>query len=106
MGRAVIVAYRPLAGMEWRLLELVKEHVHVLRQENLATERQPWVLRAGDGTILEVFEWNSDTAIERAHALPAIQALWARFAEACEYVKLADLAEARDLFATFDPIGE
>ena len=50
MGRIVIVAYRPRSGAEQQLLELVKEHVPILRQEGLATTFTPLVLRTADGT--------------------------------------------------------
>jgi hypothetical protein len=33
-----------------------------------------------------------------------LQALWARYAEVCDYLPLADLAEAKDLFAHFQPL--
>ena len=59
MGRIVIVLYRPKKGKEKELLEVVKEHVPILRSENLATEREAIVGRATDGTIVEIFEWIS-----------------------------------------------
>ena len=33
MGKFVIAAYRPRAGKEARLLQLVKEHLPILRRE-------------------------------------------------------------------------
>ena len=104
MGEFVIAAYRPKPGREQRLLEVVKEHVPILRREGLATSRSPCVMRARDGTILEVFEWTSREAIDRAHANPAVQALWKRFDDASEHAKLADLDECRGLFASFTPV--
>ncbi len=105
MGQVVIVAYRPQSGSEARLLDLIREHVPILRGEGLATAREPLVLKAGDGTLLVIFEWVSAQAIEAAHANPAVQALWPRFAAVCDYVKLADLGESHDLFATFEPVA-
>jgi hypothetical protein len=100
----VIVAYRPRPGQEDRLLELTREHVPILRGEGLATERPAYAMRAADGTIVEVFEWTSLEAVTTAHENPKVQALWGRYAQACEYVKLTDLAEAHSLFAGFEPI--
>lgn len=104
MGRVVIVAYHPEDGREARLLEAIREHVPILRAEGLATEREPLVVRAQDGTYLEIFEWASPEAIEAAHSNPAVLALWERFGEACEYRTLASLPEAEDMFAEFEPV--
>jgi hypothetical protein len=105
MGRCVIVAYRPRPGQEEALLTAVKKHLGVLREEGLVTDRLGWVMRAADGTIVEVFEWRSAESIERAHANPVVQALWEDFGSVCDYVPLAELAETRQLFAEFDPVA-
>ncbi len=94
MGRFVIVAYRPKPGQERTLDALVAKHLSVLAQEGLVSGRPASVMRAEDGTIVEVFEWASADAIERAHTNAAVGALWGEFAAACDYVPLASLAEA------------
>jgi quinol monooxygenase YgiN len=102
--RIVIAAYRPKPGKEEILLAEVRDHHHLLRSEGLATDRHPVVMRARDGTILEVFEWASPAAIEEAHANPRVQAMWDRFARCSDYVQLNSLAEAAGMFAEFEPI--
>jgi hypothetical protein len=104
MGRMVIVAYRPKPGMDARLAELVRAHVPSLRALGLATDRPALAMKAADGTIVEVFEWVSAQAIERAHTLPEIQQMWTQFGEACEYGTLATLPEAQQMFAHFEPL--
>jgi hypothetical protein len=104
VGRIVIVAYRPNPGREVELLEEVRCHVPTLRREGFATDRAPVVMRAGDGTIVEVFEWMSDAAVERAHHDPFVQAMWGRFGELCTCEPLTTLPEAQGMFATFDAI--
>lgn len=104
MGILVIVAYRPRPGKEALLMKLTQEHVPILRGEGLATERPAYAMRAKDGTLIEVFEWKSQAAIEAAHTNPALAKLWQRYAEACEYVPLKDVKESSDLFAGFEPI--
>jgi len=99
-----IAAYRPRAGKERELLAAVRDHMPVLRREQLITDRAPYVMRAEDGTIVEIFEWNSDDAIEQAHSNPEVQKLWARFNEACEYIPLVNLAECKEMFANFEPL--
>jgi quinol monooxygenase YgiN len=102
--RLVIVAYRPKPGKADILLAEVRDHVHLLRSEGLATDRHPVVMRAKDGTIIEVFEWASPAAIAEAHTNPRVQAMWGRFAACCDYTPLNTLAEAAALFAEFEPV--
>ncbi|MDP3740684.1 MAG: hypothetical protein Q8R02_25075 [Hyphomonadaceae bacterium] len=102
--RIVIVAYRPKPGKQDILLAEVRDHVHLLRSEGLATDRHPIVLRSKDGSILEIFEWASPAAIEEAHNNPRVQAMWGRFAQCCDYAPLNTLPESADLFAEFEPV--
>jgi quinol monooxygenase YgiN len=104
MGRFVIVAYAPKPGREEDLIDAVRKHIRVLRAENLVSERPAYVMRAADGTVVEVFEWRSADAIDQAHVNPAVQALWAEFGEVCDYRPVASLAETQQWFAEFDSI--
>ena len=105
MGRFVIVAYTPKPGRDEQLLAAVKKHLAVLHAERLVTDKPGYVMRAGDGTIIEVFEWRSAEAIGEAHANPSVQALWAEFGAACDYTPLANLKESREMFAEFDAVA-
>jgi quinol monooxygenase YgiN len=105
MGRFVIVAYAPKSGKADALLTAVRKHLEVLRAEGLVTDRPAYVMRAANGTVVEVFEWQSAEAIARAHSTPAVQALWAEFGAACEYRPLSSLAECQNLFAEFEPVA-
>jgi hypothetical protein len=100
----VIVAYRPRPGKEALLLELTRQHLPVLRAQGLATDRPSYAMRAADGTIVEVFEWKSQAAIDAAHLNPEVVKMWGRYTEACEYIPLKSLKEAGDLFAGFEPL--
>jgi quinol monooxygenase YgiN len=104
MGVIVIACYRPKPGKSEALETLMREHVPILREQKLVTDRVPIAMRAKDGTVVEVFEWVSQTAIQTAHENPAVLALWERYAVVCDYVKLPDLAESADLFAGFEPL--
>lgn len=104
MGRFVIVAYAPKAGKADQLLAAVRKHLQVLQAENLVTDRPAYVMRAADGTIVEVFEWRSAEAIAKAHSTPAVQALWAEFGAACDYRPLSGIAECQQMFAEFEPV--
>jgi len=104
MGRFAIVAYTPKAGKEQHLLAAVRKHLQVLQTEQLVTDKPAYVMRAGDGTIIEVFEWRSAAAIQQAHSNPAVQALWCEFGAACDYTPLTNLAETHQMFAEFDSV--
>ena len=105
-GVIVIVAYRPKPGKENELLELVRGRVPTLRQEDLVTDRAPTIMRARDGTIIEVSEWKSQEAIEAAHKNPNVLAMWNKFFAICDCVPLNTLAEAKEMFAGFEPVEE
>ncbi len=102
----MIVAYRPKAGKEAELLALVRARVPTLRQEGLVTARVPVIMRAQDGTIIEVSEWKSRAAIDAAHQNPNVLAMWNKFFAICECVPLNTLAEASEMFAGFAPLDE
>jgi quinol monooxygenase YgiN len=104
MGQMVIVVYRPKPGREAELLGLVREHVPALRADGLATAREPLVMRAADGALVEIFEWTSAEAVEGAHHNPKVMAMWGRFAEVCDYATLADLPEAQRMFSPFESV--
>ena len=104
MGVMAVVAYKPRPGKEQALLDLTKEHVPILRAQGMATDRPAYAMRAKDGTIVEVFEWKSKEAINSAHSNAAVQALWKRYEEACEYTPLAKIKECNELFAEFEPV--
>jgi quinol monooxygenase YgiN len=104
MGIMVIAAYRPRPGKEADLLELAKTHTPILRQQGLATDRPAYAMRADDGTIIEVFEWKSQAAIDEAHTNPEVLRMWGQYAEVCEYVPLVTVKECSDMFAGFEPV--
>ena len=103
-GICVIVAYRPKPGKEAELLEVVRSRVPTLRKEDLVTDRAPVIMRAKDGTIIEVSEWKSRDAIDAAHKNPNVLALWNKFFAVCDCVPLKTVAETEEMFAGFEPI--
>ena len=105
MGRFVIAVYKPRPEKESALLELVARHWPLLSQERLVTDRKPYVMQAADGTVLEVFEWASGEAIDKAHANQAVLAMWEQFAAVCEYVPVSAVPEAGQLFSEFTPLS-
>ncbi|MEY2482313.1 MAG: hypothetical protein QOK24_841 [Verrucomicrobiota bacterium] len=104
-GIVVIVAYRPKPGRESELLEIVRGRVPTLRNEGLVTDRVAVIMRAKDGTIIEVSEWKSHEAIEEAHKNPRVLAMWDKFFAVCNCVPLKTVAETETMFAGFEPIA-
>ena len=102
-GERVIVGYCPKPGQEAALDALAREHVPILRRLGFATDAPALAMRAADGTVVETFEWR-EGGTAAAHGHPEVQAMWGRYAAACDYVPLSTLKEAGDLFATFTPI--
>jgi hypothetical protein len=104
MGSISVACYKPRPGCEAALLELVRNHLPPLRAEGLVTERAPIVMRAADGTIVEVFEWVSKEAIAGAHTNPVVLDLWKKFEAVCWYETPSNLAEFQNMFSHFEPI--
>lgn len=105
MGDIVIVAYRPKGGSGQALRSLLQDHVPTLRRLGLATDRPSVLMRASDGTFVEVFEW-VDGGMEKAHGHPDVQGMWAEYARLCDYVPLRQLEETSSLFAAFEPVTD
>jgi hypothetical protein len=104
MGRIVIAAYRPKPGRQQALETLMRRHHERLRAEGLVTDRQPTLMRARDGTVVEVFEWLSADAIAAAHGNRAVRRMWDEYAEVCDNVPLREMTETHMLFAEFEPM--
>lgn len=104
MGSISVACYRPRAGCEEALLELVRNHLPPLRALGLVTERTSIVMRTANGTIIEIFEWVSQEAIAGAHNNPSVLDLWKRFEAVCWYETPSNLPEFQNMFAHFEPI--
>lgn len=104
MGRIVIACYVPRPGRESDLHELSRSHVPRLRAEGLATDREPVIAVAADGTVIEVLEWVSEEAIATAHQNATVRAMWDEYEDVCTYMPLAKLPEAAVLFSGFDAL--
>ena len=107
MGSVVMVAYTPKANQDAALRSILGRHVKTLRSEGLATKRPSLVLQSRkEGSYVEIFEWASDEASQRAHDVPSVQALWKEMQEAADIRPVGSLEEAGKLFAHFDVVEE
>ena len=105
MGRTVIVGYKPKPGKEAALKELMKTHLPVLAKEGLVRDKESYIMEASDGTIVEVFEWLSEEAIQQAHTNLAVQKMWGEYAKVCDYIPVGNLSEIISLFSSFKPLN-
>jgi quinol monooxygenase YgiN len=105
MSALVFMAlYRPKPGKENELTEILKVHIPVLREEGLITERELLTLQAENGTIIEIAEWKSSEAIEKAHQSEKVMAVWNQIGALAELTNLSSLAEAKYPFPNFKAI--
>jgi len=103
-GQIVIATYRPHAGNDEALRELIREHLPTLRKYELATDRPSLLMRAADGTYLEIFEWVSAEAASLAHEHPAIAKIWEGMGALGAMPSIGELAESTRPFPHFEPI--
>ena len=97
---------RPKTGCDEQLRGLVARHVDLMRAEGYATDREPVIVVAADGTVVEVFEWVSAAAIEAAHTNPRVTAMWAEYEAVCDFIPAAQIAEMNELFSEFAPLED
>ncbi len=83
---------------------MILDHVATLRTQGLVTDRDPITMQAQDGTVVEVFEWASSAAIEKAHVNPAVLKMWEQYGEVCDYIPVSQVPEAAQMFSEFTPI--
>ena len=105
MGQFVIVTFKPIAGKEEELKEIVLNHVPTLHGIGLATSRPAYIMKSKNGSIIEVFEWESQEAIAKAHEHPVVLEMWKKFEAACEYKPLIELEECKEFFPGFEPVN-
>src|SRR5947207_15854353 len=103
--KIVIVAYKPKPGKEEGLREVMRTHLPTLKSQGLVTDRPSVMMEAKDGTIIEVFEWKSQAAIDNAHSNPEVLKIWGQYAEVCDYIPIGQVPEAANLFSSFSPFA-
>lgn len=106
-SEAVIAAYRPKPGKGSELRKLIRQHRRTLDAASLITARPTLLLRArSDGTVLEIFEWKSAKAADKAHQNATVRKLWTKFAKIADFVPLSSIAEADKVFSHFEALRD
>ena len=101
----VFALYRPRPGQDAELLRLIAQHLPVLRRLELVTDRPALLVRAKDGTYVEVFEWRTAESATLAHQHPEVAKVWEAMGEIADFPTLDSLAEAKERFSHFEPVG-
>lgn len=102
MGMVVMACFRPKKGKADELNQLFEHNLKLLRAKGLVTERELVTLEAADGTLIELFEWQSEDAMKRAEKDDEVQLLWQRFGSVSQFMPIAALPEAQQAFSAFN----
>ena len=103
-GEVVMALYKPHEGKDAELRKLIARHVPLLRNLELITDRPALLLRAANGTYVEIFEWVSRAAA-RAHDHPEVAEIWEAMGKVADFVSLDSLEESRRTFTHFSPVS-
>jgi hypothetical protein len=101
----VFALYRPRPGKDADLRRLIAQHLPVLRRLELVTDRPALLVRAKDGTYVEVFEWRTSESATLAHQHPEVAKVWEAMGEIADFPALESLAEAKERFSHFEPVS-
>jgi hypothetical protein len=93
--------YKPKPAQEDALMKLVERHLPTLRDLGFATDRENYIAKSQDGTIIEVFEWASMGAVNAAHQHPNVSDIWEKMALVAEFLPINKLPELNGPFADF-----
>ena len=99
----VFALYRPHPGKDAELRRLIAQHLPVLRRLQLATDRPAILVRAKDGTYIEVFEWRNEESAKLAHEHPEVARVWEAMGQVADFPALDSLEEAKQPFSHFEP---
>jgi hypothetical protein len=94
-------SYKPKPAQEEALMNLVERHLPKLRELGFATDRENYIAKSQDGTIIEVFEWASMNAVNAAHQHPAVSDIWEKMTLVAEFLPINQLTELNSPFADF-----
>ena len=87
-----------------RLLDILDQHIPLLRDVGYIIDRPASILESANGSILELFEWKDEEAKRLAHADDKVRQLWEAMEEICEFPTLSDLPESTAPFPNFKVI--
>ena len=103
-GSVVLCCYRPKPGKQAELLEVLRDHVQTLRMLGFAAGHARTLMTAADGTVIEIFQWDSEDASRKAHDHPEVRKIWKRIEDLAACVPIGTVAEAAKPFSPFQSV--
>lgn len=103
-SQVVFAAYKPNEGKEDELKKLIQQHVPVLRDLELITDRPTLTLKAKDGTYIEVIEWIDVNAADQAHEHPRVAEIWEKMGAISQFIPMSKLPESARAFSHYEVI--
>ncbi len=104
----VFAVYRVAIENQPAFMKVVREKLEFFHKMRYRTDREPILLRSrvNPEIIIDVFEWASEEAIERAHHDVEVRKRWDRMEKLWIEggIPLGKLPEAEQPFANFEPI--
>lgn len=94
--------YKPKAGKEAELIELIRQHQPTLRKFGLLTSKEGFIVQSQDGTIIEVFEWKGLQEVQAAKQHPVISAMWEKMHSIGDCPPMKDIPETATSFPGFE----
>jgi hypothetical protein len=101
LGAVVICSYRPKAGKQPDLVKALEAHVPTLRRLGFATEYPRTLVVSPSGDTIEIFEWVSEEAHQKAGEYDEVRQLWDEIERLADSVPLAAFPETQKPFAHF-----
>lgn len=91
--------YRVKKGKEAAFTAILKRHWPALRKAGLAAADKPTAWRGhgkdGKAVFFELFQWRDAEAIQSAHALPEVMAVWEPMGALCDGMEFIEVQPER-----------
>lgn len=91
--------YRVKKGKERQFKAVLKEHWPAMKKVGIATKVHPQVWRGkakGKTVLIELSQWKDAAAIEKAHRLPEIMAVWEPIGNLTESMEFIEVESERE----------
>jgi hypothetical protein len=103
MATCLLVGKKPRHGYV-ELCELIAHHIPTLRRLELITDRPAIQVKSKNGTYIEIFEWRTAGASDKAHQRPELAKVWEAMGKVADFPALDSLEEVVDRFPRFEPV--
>ena len=101
MSRIAIIVLKPNKGCYDRLKTFLKKSISTLQQLGIATHREQIVVESEDGTLIQIFEWASESSQGSAAEHAEVRDLWMEAERLSEFLKPCEVKEFNEKFPSF-----